>query len=276
MPRGEASDLELTRNQTYIGTHKPWGNAEELFGAEAQSRRRHLWCLGHPGMGKTTLIQNLILQDIYHGAGVAFIDPHGDAAEYILDHIPHNREDDVIYFNPSDRARPMGLNLVEHMPADARPAAAEHLLEALRGIYKESWGIQLERILRNALRAHLCIEESTILGIQKMLTAESARGRHRYRESITRRIDDPVVRGFWKDFETWDKREQQIAVRSVLNRLEQLLSNPVLRNIFAQVRSAVNFRALMDTQKIFIANLSGGRLGETPANLLPRSLCPSF
>lgn len=221
-------------------------------------------------MGKTTLLINLALQDIHRGRGLALLDPDGAVAEDVLNHIPTQRTNDVVYFNPADAARPIGINLVDTVPPDARPAVAEHTLSAIKSIYKDTWGIQLERILRNALRVQLDNAEGTILGIQKMLT------HRRYRQSVTKHATDPVVHSFWNDFERWDKGDQQQAVRSVLNRLEQFLENPLLRNILAQVHSSIDFESLVATNKIFIANLSTRHLGDEPSHLLGSLLITKF
>ncbi len=243
---------------------------EECFGILNADRQRHVYITGQRGSGKSTLLINQVLQDIHRGYGVGFIDPHGGNADAILDYIPPARINDVVYFNPADLARPLGLNLVETVPDTYQPLIAETILSALKGIYKDSWGIQLERILRNALRVQLDNEQGTLLGVLRMLTDG------RYRRTITRHVRDPVVADFWRDFETWDARERQLAVRSVLNRIEQLLSNAYLRNILARVRSTINFHTIITGRKIFIANLARSRLGDDPVYLLGSHLISKF
>jgi hypothetical protein len=236
-----------------------------------EDRRHHLYAVGKSGTGKTTLLRNMLLQDIEAGRGVGIIDPHGDLALDILDHIPRWRTEDVVYFDPSDLEHPIGINLVGQVPADRRHLVASGIVSAFKGIWGDSWGPRLEYILYAAVAAILDCENVSLLGIQRMLSDE------KYRAWVVRQIKDPMVHSFWvNEFERYDSRFLQEAVAPIQNKVGQLLMSPHLRNIFGQVRSRIDARHMMDNGKIFIANLSKGKLGADKANLLGALLVTQF
>src|SRR5919204_3430482 len=136
----------------------PWGISHA-------DRRNHLYCIGKTGMGKTALLRNILLQDIARGAGVGLIDPHGDLAEDIIDAIPKERTNDVVYFNPSDLEYPMAWNLIARIPLDARADTADCLVDAFKSIFSDSWGPRLQWILYNAIRACLDAKDTTLLSV---------------------------------------------------------------------------------------------------------------
>ena len=235
----------------------------EPFGLSQSDRRGHLYVVGKTGTGKSTLLRNLIVQDIQAGRGLAILDPHGDLAEELLDYIPPWRDRHVVYFNPADLSHPIGLNLLEAVPPDLRSVVASNIVAAFRHIWGESWGPRLEYILFNTICALLDLPQASLLGVQKMLIDE------RYREFVSNRIKDPVIRRFWKhEFAGYDRRFVMEATSPIQNKVGQLFGAPALRNILGQVRSTISLRYMMDNQRILIANLSKGRLGETHAALL--------
>jgi len=254
----------------YIGKKYAWGG-EQPFGLNCADRRHHAYIIGKTGSGKTTLLRNLIVQDIEAGRGVGVIDPHGDLAEELLDCIPPWRTDDVVYFNPADLEYPIGFNVLEGVPPDRRHLVASGVVSAFKHIWADSWGPRLEYIFYNALAALLDAGDSTLLGVVRLLADEG------YRARVVRRITDPLVRAFWLDeFEQYDERFRREAIAPIQNKVGQFLANAPLRNMLGQVRSAIDLRFMMDRQRIFIANLSKGRLGEDKSNLLGALLVAGF
>jgi TraM recognition site of TraD and TraG/Type IV secretion-system coupling protein DNA-binding domain len=254
----------------YIGQRQNWGGTES-FGLCRADRRQHVYAVGKTGTGKTTLLRNLILQDIYAGNGVGVIDPHGDLAQDILDHIPRWRTDDVVYFDPADLEYPVGFNLLQRVPLERRHRIASGLISAMRAIWRDSWGPRLEYILYAAVAALLDCENVSILGIQRMLVDR------RYRRWVVEQVRDPLVRSFWVDeFDHYDIRYMREAIAPVQNKVGQLLMSPPVRNVLGQVKRKVDPRFMMDNRRIFIANLSKGQVGEDKANLLGSVLVTSF
>jgi hypothetical protein len=202
-------------------------------------------------VGKTTLLRNIILQDVNAGEGVGLIDPHGDMATELLEHIPPWRTDHVIYFDPSDRDFPIGLNLLASIAPTQRHLTVSGIVGALKSIWRESWGPRLEYILAAALSALTECENVSVLGVQRMLVDE------RYRQWVLRQVTDPIVRQFWmEEFPRYDPRLRAEAIAPIQNKVGALLLSSPLRNILGQVRPGVDARFIMDNRRIFIANLS--------------------
>jgi len=255
---------------TYIGTSS-WGAERVPFGISQADRRRHLYTVGKTGAGKSTLLENLIMQDIHAGRGVAFLDPLGDSAERIIDNIPGSRLNDVVYFNPSDLEHPVGFNVVESVPADLEPVVTAGVVATFKHIWADSWGARLEWILYNTVASVLSSPNTTILSVSRMLRDDQ------YRNRMIPRIKDPVIANFWKDdFDKWDKRQRVDFITSTVNKLDQFINAPSVRNILGQTKSSFDIRYMMDNNKIFIANLSKGSLGEERAHLLGALLVTKF
>ena len=257
-------------NFSYIGTQEIWGG-EKAVGLSLFDRRQHLYLIGKTGTGKTTLLRNLIVQHLAAGHGVGLIDPHGDLAEELLDCIPPHRADDLVYFHPGDLDFPIGLNLLANVAPDDRHLVASGIVGAFKSIWRDSWGPRLEYILYNAVAALLDCPNTSLLGVNRMLTDAD------YRRRIVAKVRDPFVRAFWTDeFENYDARFQREAIAPIQNKLGQFLLNPVVRNILGQVRAKVSLPFMMNTGRIFTANLSKGRLGADKANLLGSLLTTQF
>jgi Type IV secretion-system coupling protein DNA-binding domain len=235
----------------------------EAFAIKANQRQKHLYIIGKTGMGKTTLLSNMILQDIYNGQGVCLIEPHGDCSEYILDRIPKHRQQDVIYFDPADTDFPIGLNILEPQKSEAPFLISSTLLSAFNKIWAGAWSSRMEYILANTLLTLLESEGQTLLGVIKLLTDEN------YRKDITSKLQDPLLKNFWDlEFAKFNERYRQEAISPILNKIGQFFANPLIRNILGQTTSTINLRQIMDEGKILICNLSKGRLGEENSNLL--------
>jgi DNA helicase HerA-like ATPase len=253
-----------------LGMREEWGQ-ELPFALSDRDRRHHLYTIGKSGTGKTTLLRNLILQDIEAGRGVGVIDPHGDLATDLLDHIPRRRVEDVAYFDSAALEYPVGLNLLGCTPSDKRHLVASGIVSVFRGIWTDFWGPRLEYILYAAVVALLHCDNVSLLGVQRMLSDA------RYRAWVVKQVEDPMVRSFWiNEFEGYDSRFLHEAVAPIQNKVGQLLMSPHLRNILGQVRSRIDARFMMDNGRIFIADLSKGKLGADKSNLLGALLMTQF
>ena len=202
--------METIKDNLRLGTRLSSGYELE-FSLSQADRRQHVLALGKSGSGKTTLLRNLILQDIAAGRGVCVIDPHGDLAADILEHIPSWRTRDVIVFDPSDAEYPVGLNPLGRVPPESRPLVASGVVSALKGVWADSWGPRLEYILYAAVAAVLdCGANATLLSVQRMLSDAP------YRAWVVRQARDPMVRAFWEDeFERYDRRFMRAALSIV-------------------------------------------------------------
>lgn len=238
-------------------------NSMRRFGIKIDDRRRHMYVVGKTGMGKTTMMENMVLHDIYRGHGVGIVDPHGDFAEKIIDYIPPHRINDVVYINPADIKHPVGFNILEVENDEQKHLVVGGLMGTFKKIWPDVWSSRMEYILNNTLLALLDYPGTTLLGINRLL------GDKAYRKKIVRKLKDPVVRGFWQnEFENYEPRYQKEAVAPIQNKIGQFLSANVIRNMVAQVKSTINIRQIMDTKKICIMNLAKGRIGEDNSRLL--------
>jgi hypothetical protein len=233
------------------------------FGIKAKDRTKHVYVIGKTGMGKSTLLENMAIQDIKNGNGLAFIDPHGQTAETLLDYVPESRKDDVLYFAPFDTDNPVSFNVMEDVGADRRHLVVSGLMSVFKKIWVDAWSARMEYILGNTLLALLEYPDSTLLGVNRMLSDKH------YRAKVVDNIKDPSVRSFWVDeFANYNERYMQEAGDAIKNKIGQFTSNPLIRNIVGQPKSSFDIRQMMDEKKILIMNLSKGLVGESNANLL--------
>ncbi|MDO8560479.1 MAG: type IV secretion system DNA-binding domain-containing protein [bacterium] len=238
-------------------------NQKLKFGIKKDDRRRHMYLIGKTGMGKSTVLENMVVQDIINGEGVAVVDPHGDFAEKIIKYIPTSRINDVVYFNPADMDFPISLNVMESANEQHKHLTASGLVGVFKKLWADSWGPRLEYVLRNAILALLDYPGSTLLGVLRILVDKN------YRKKVIAKIKDPVVRSFWVDeYSKYPDRFQAEAIAPIQNKVGQFLSTALIRNIVGQVRTSFDIRELMDNQKILIMNLSKGRLGEDASALM--------
>ncbi|MFA6252250.1 MAG: CxxC-x17-CxxC domain-containing protein [Candidatus Paceibacterota bacterium] len=233
------------------------------FGIKQDDKRRHIYIIGKTGMGKTELIKNMIIQDIINGKGVCFVDPHGSAAEEVLQLIPEERIKDVVYFNPADLENPIAFNIMEDVGVEYRHLIAGGIMTVFKKIWPDVWSSRMEYILNNTILALLEVPGSTLLGINRLLSDVD------WRDNIIGQVKDPVIRSFWtKEFARYTQRYEIEATAAIQNKIGQFISAPLIRNIIGQEKSSLDMRDIMDTKKIFIVNLSKGRVGEESSRLL--------
>ncbi len=238
-------------------------NAEKKFGIRTADRRRHFYVIGKTGMGKTHTLKTMAINDIQSGKGIGFVDPHGEAAEELLDFVPSERINDVIYFNPADIEHPISFNVMEEVGLEERHLVASGLLGVFIKIWQDVWSARMEYILSNTILALLEYPGSTLLGINRMM------GDSDYRKKVLQHIKDPVIKAFWtKEFARYSQQYAVEATAAIQNKIGQFISAPLVRNIVGQVRSSIDMRAVMDEGKILIVNLSQGLVGEDAAYLL--------
>ncbi len=236
---------------------------KKRFGIKLDDRRKHMYLIGKTGMGKTNMMANMAIQDMRNGHGIAFVDPHGETAEGLLDFIPSNRVNDVVYFNPADLDFPIAFNVMEKIDMEHRHLVASGLMGVFKKIWPDVWSARMEYILNNAILALLEYPGSTLLGINRML-ADPA-----YRQKVVEKITDPMSKAFWvQEYARYTQRYEVEATAAIQNKVGQFISAPLIRNIIGQVSSKIDMREIMDNKKILIVNLSKGRIGEDNSMLL--------
>ncbi len=251
-----SSDIAVFAQTTYRNEFKK-------FGIKADDRRRHMYLIGKTGMGKSTILENMIIDDIRAGRGVAVVDPHGDLAEKIIEYIPTERIKDVVYLNPADIDYPIAFNVVEQVEPHLQHLVASGLIGVFKKLWADSWGPRLEYILRNAILAILDYPGSTLMGVVRMLSDKT------YRKKVVASVKDPMVKSFWeKEFAGYADKFASEAVSPIQNKVGQFLSSSLMRNIIGQVKSSIDVRKIMDEGNILIMNLSKGRIGEDNSALL--------
>ncbi len=238
-------------------------NIRKKFGIKTDDRRRHIYIVGKTGMGKSALLENMAVQDIQNGNGLAFVDPHGEVAEDLLDFIPESRIKDVVYFNPADIDYPIAFNIMEQVDIEKRHLVSSGLMGVFKKIWPDVWSARMEYILNNCILALLEYPGATLLGVNRML-ADPA-----YRQQVVEKVTDPVIKAYWvQEFAGYDQRYASEATAAIQNKIGQFTSAPLIRNIIGQVHSSINMREIMDNQKILILNLSKGKIGEDASRLL--------
>ncbi len=233
------------------------------FGIKAKDRLKHMYIIGKTGMGKSTLLENMAVQDISNGNGLAIIDPHGSFAEKMLDYIPEHRISDVLYFAPFDMEYPISFNVMEDVDKDRRHLVVNGLMSTFEKIWADAWSARMSYILQYTIIALLEYPGSTLLGINRMLSDKE------YRKKVVDNVTDPATKSFWIDeFGKYTDKFAAEATPAIQNKVGQFTSNPLVRNIIGQSKSSFDVRKIMDEKKILIVNLSKGRVGEGNANLI--------
>lgn len=236
---------------------------DKLFGIKREDRRQHTYVIGKTGTGKTSLIHNMIVQDIANGEGVCVVDPHGELVESLIHKIPEERLDDVIYFNPADSDFHIGFNVLELPDPKYKHLVASGLMGIFTKIWANVWSARMEYILNNAILALLDTPGSTLLGIPRILVDKT------YRQKIIANLKDPVVKSFWiNEYEEWRDQFRNEAIAPIQNKVGQFLSTALVRNIVGQSKSTIDVFDIMNSGKIFLVNVSKGRIGEDNSMLL--------
>jgi hypothetical protein len=238
-------------------------NRRVRFGIKAKDRTRHVYVIGKTGMGKSTMLENMAVQDIQNGEGMCFIDPHGKTADLLLEYVPKERIRDVIYIAPFDVDYPISFNVLESVDSEKRHLVVSGLMSTFKKIWEDAWSARMEYILTNTLLALLEAKGSTLLGVNRMLSDKE------YRKQIVAQVKDPSVNTFWtKEFANYTERTQAEAVPAIQNKVGQFTANPLIRNMIGQPHSSFDFREAMDKRKIVIINLSKGKVGDENMKLL--------
>jgi type IV secretory pathway TraG/TraD family ATPase VirD4 len=255
----------------HLGTHEPYTVGERHRAPFTLDPTQHTYVIGASGSGKTHLLRNILIQMIARHDGVGFCDPHGDLAEEILEHIPPNRTKDVCYFNPADLRFPLAWNPLASVPEDQQDRVTEGIVAAFSNLFGKGWGYQTEHILRNAVAVLIAADNTSLLGIRRVLIDAD------YRHTLLKQVTDPVVRSFWYDeFEAWEKKFRLSAIAPLQNKLGALFANSIARNILGQVQNRLDIRTLMDNRAIFIARLPKGIIGKSTATMLGALLMTQF
>jgi len=251
---------------TYRGIRRPVYMLED-------DRRRHMYIVGKTGTGKTELLKDLIMQDIRAGKGICYMDPHGDAIADLLSMIPPERAEDVIYFNPGDTARPMGLNLLEAKTEDQKHFVATSVINMMYKLfdpYKTGIvGPRFEHAVRNAMLTAMAEPGSTFVEVMRILTDSS------FVQDILPKVTDPIVRRYWTDqiAQTADFHKSEV-LDYIVSKFGRFVTNKMIRNIIGQSQSSFSFREVMDNGKILLINLAKGEIGEENSNFLGLVLVP--
>ncbi len=265
-PSEVASEGLYLGMSAYRGIRRPVHMIED-------DRRRHMYIIGKTGTGKTELLKDLIMQDIRAGKGICYMDPHGDAIEQLLSMIPPERAEDVIYFNPGDTTRPMGLNLLEAKTEDQKHFVATSVINMMYKLfdpYKTGIvGPRFEHAVRNAMLTAMAEPGSTFVEVMRILTDSG------FVQDILPKVTDPIVRRYWTDqiAQTADFHKSEV-LDYIVSKFGRFVTNKMIRNIIGQSQSSFSFREVMDNGKILLINLAKGEIGEENSNFLGLVLVP--
>jgi len=263
---------QIPMSGLYLGKSRYRGVDRPIFMAE-DDRRRHMYVIGKTGTGKSQLLEEVILQDINAGKGVAVIDPHGDLIDGIMSRMPSSRAEDVIYFDPSDTDRPMGLNMLEAKTEEQKHFVVTSIVGLMYKLYDPMKtgiiGPRFEHAIRNAMLTVMCEPGNTFVEVVRILT-DSA-----FVQELLPKVDDPIIRRYWTDqiAQTADFHKSEV-LDYIVSKFGRFVTNKLMRNIIGQSQSSFDFRKVMDEGKILLINLAKGRIGEENSNFLGLILVP--
>lgn len=245
---------------TFLGRTN-WRGQSRLFGIRQRDRRSHLYVVGKTGTGKSSLLEMMARQDVIAGNGFALFDPHGDLAERLYAWIPESKRANVVYLNVPDPNQPFGFNPLEGVPPIKRSLAANSIVEALKKIFDDAWGVRLEYILRNALLVLLEFPGATLADVVRLFHEKD------FRTEAAERCSNEYVKRFWlTEFEKFGRHRSE-AVTPIENKIGSLLVDPFVSRILTVSESTFSPTEIMDSGKILIVNISKGRIGEAPSML---------
>jgi hypothetical protein len=246
-PREEMSPFAYTSFQ----------DSNITFGIKRVDRSKHIYILGKSGMGKSKLLELLMLPDLATGQGFALIDPHGDLAKEIIRYIPQERIKDTVYLDPGDGEFPFGFNLLDNIHPDYKQQIASSFVTVFKKLFGNNWNFELEHLIRYSALALLDSPISSLLSFRQLISDRS------FRQQIIKYIQDPVIKSFWAtEFLEWSQKYENGAVNPLLNKINQFLANPYIRNIVAQNKNTIDINDIMNSKKILILNLSKGKIGD--------------
>jgi len=233
------------------------------FGIKQPDRLSHTYIIGKTGTGKSTLLEQMIIQDIDTGRGCCLIDPHGDLARRIASKTPEHRKTDLIYLNVPEVHQVYGYNPLRYVRADKRSLAASGVLEVFKKMWGDSWGVRMEHILRNTILTLLEIPDSNLSDILRLFVDDA------YRKRCVSKLENSQVKYFWeKEYSKWSYPFRQNAIAPIQNKVGAFLTDPNVRRILVEPEQDLSFRQIMDDRKILLVNLSKGQIGEDAAGLL--------
>jgi DNA helicase HerA-like ATPase len=248
-----------------------WRNQGKLFGIRRADRLSHMYLVGKTGVGKSTLFETLIRQDLEHGEGFALLDPHGDLYERVKHAVPEGRRAAVVDFNVPDPSQPIRFNPLSGVRPEKRSLAVAGLLSAFERQWHDSWGVRMEHVLRNTLFALLEAGGATLADIPRLLEEDS------FRERIVAQVTNPQVRSFFLgEYESYSPSARAQVIGPILNKVGAFLSDPLLYRILVSPEGSFQPRRLMDEGGVLLVNLAKGKIGEGPANLLGSLLVASI
>lgn len=258
----------------YLGKSTYRGLSRDVF-IEMDDRRRHMYIIGKTGTGKTEFLKQMIIQDIRNGEGVGVVDPHGDLIEDILQMVPPERSEDVILFDPSDTARPMGLNMLEANTEEEKHYVVSSIVGLMYKLYDPNKtgiiGPRFEHAIRNAMLTVMSKPGSTFIEVVRVLTDAN------FVQELLPYVQDPIVRRYWTDqiAQTSDFHKSEV-LDYIVSKFGRFVTNKTMRNIIGQSESAFNMKEVMNNQKILLVNLSKGKIGEENSSFLGLILVPKL
>lgn len=264
----------IPQSGLYLGKSVYRGVTREVYLSE-DDRRRHMYIVGKTGTGKSEFLKDMVLQDIREGKGVCVIDPHGELVDSIMEMMPVNRAEDVIYFDPSDTERPMGLNIMEAHTEEQKHFVVGSIINLMYKLYDPHKtgiiGPRFEHAIRNAMLTVMYEEGSTFIEVVRVLTDA------KYVQALLPKVRDPIVRRYWTDqiAQTSDFHKSEV-LDYIVSKFGRFVTNKMMRNIIGQSKSAFDFREVMDQQKVLLINLSKGKLGEENSAFLGLLLVPKI
>ena len=244
--------------------------SHDIFGIKQPDRLLHIYVIGKTGVGKTTLMENLISQDIINKRGLVFLDPHGDCVERLYQKFKGQGQDDLVYFNIPDNQAEFGYNPIRKISRKNRPMAALGILEVFKKQWDDSWGVRMEHIFRNCLITLFDQPKANLADVLRLLNDDN------YRREAIQHVESPRVKDFWqKEFAKYSYRYRADSIAPIQNKVGAFVANPIIYEVLTAAKTNLSFRQVMDKGQVVLINLSKGRLGEDASSLLGALLMTS-